>query len=319
MPETGDLDKQVATTPQDSSESSHLRILLIGSSGMLGRDLLPALLEAGHHVRNPFREDLDILNMEHLEGIRKGDWGQIDVIINCAAYTAVDQAETDTMSAMRLNAVAAGGLAVIAMQIGARVLHISTDFVFDGKSSTPYIESAQTLPLNVYGKSKLLGEQNVLKECPPSWVIRTSWLYGAHGKCFPRTMIEAWREGKELRVVNDQIGCPTYTVELAKSIVEFLAVFPRPGIYHVCGPESMSWYDFAKLTLECAQASSGSSQPIRLSPVTTAEFPTPAARPKYSVLDTSRVSALGVRSMAPVKDSLVEFCTAFTQSSKRNK
>lgn len=283
------------------------KILLIGSQGMLGSDLLANLLNRGWNVTSPWREDLDITIPAHLEAIRRRDWSSPTHIINCAAYTAVDDAEKESMAAMRLNAVAPGTLAWVAREIGAQLIHISTDFVFDGFASTPYTETSPTNPLGTYGKSKLQGEQNIFKENDKSINFRTSWLYGSNGKCFPRTMIEHHIKGTALKVVNDQIGCPTSTVDLSETIAQAIERNLAPGIYHSTGPDSCTWYQFAELAIKTYREMHQLPNEINLAPCTTADYPTPARRPAYSVLDNSKILATGIAPHRAFPESLLEF------------
>ncbi|MCA0361989.1 MAG: dTDP-4-dehydrorhamnose reductase [Armatimonadetes bacterium] len=285
-----------------------MRVLVTGGSGLLGSDLVAELRSRGHEVLAPGHRELDVTSGYHLEQLRKDQFQRLDWIINCAAYTAVDKAESERMAAMKLNAVAPGALGAVAQVIGARLITISTDFVFDGEAQTPYTESSPTHPIGVYGQSKQMGEVNALRENLGAIVVRTSWLYGAHGHCFPKTMIRAFEAGKSLRVVSDQVGKPTCTVDLARVLVDIAALKPNPGIYHAAGPESMSWHDFARFTLETYITTHALNQEIDLTPVATSEYPTPAKRPAYSVLSTTKIERLGIAPMRPVSESLIEFC-----------
>lgn len=275
---------------------------------MLGSDVVDALEAKGWRVASPTIKELDITYMPDLEKLNRRDFGDFDWIVNCAAYTAVDQAESDSMSALKVNAIAPGSLAAICKGNAWKLLHVSTDFVFDGEADTPYTEESATHPLGSYGRSKLLGEQNVLRECASSVVLRTAWLFGPNGKSFPKTMIEAWKAGKDLKVVNDQTGSPSYTADVAATIAECLRSEVAPGIYHAAGPDVMTWFDLARLTLETFAAQSGSTEPITVAPVTTDEWPTPAKRPKYSALSSAKLNGLGASRMRTTKEALTEFC-----------
>lgn len=274
---------------------------------MLGYDVDVELSHRGHYLVAPMRSQFDVTIPQHFVHFEKKRDRHIDWIINCAAYTAVDQAESETMAAMKLNAVAPGALAALAKSIGARFLHISTDFVFDGLAESPYTEDRAANPLSTYGKSKLLGEQNVQNENPDAVVLRTSWLYGKNGKSFPRTMIEAYQAGKDLRVINDQTGCPTSTVDLARVIVDAIEKPIAPGIYHACGPEPMTWHSFANLAIQTFLDSKQDDAKFGIQPIATSEWPLPAKRPQMSVLDCSKLLATGISPMRPVQESLVEF------------
>ena len=294
---------------EDIQPAKPRRVFLAGAAGMLGSDVLVELQKRGCEVVAPTLEEFDMRIPAHLEHLRVRDFGNLDWVINCAAYTAVDQAESEFFEANQTNGIAPGVLAFICRKNDWRFMHISTDFVFDGSSTEPYTERHVTNPLGVYGQTKLLGEQNALKENPNSIICRTSWLYGPNGRSFPRTMIKAWLEGKDLRVVNDQIGCPTYTAGLARVMADFMEMDAPGGIYHTAGPDAMSWYDFAILALETYRENVlGESREIKIEPVPSTEYPTPAKRPKYSVLSFEKTAELGIMPMRSVPSALAEFC-----------
>ncbi|MBA4293293.1 dTDP-4-dehydrorhamnose reductase [bacterium] len=276
---------------------------------MLGTDLLAALLRRNWSVDSPWMNDLDITNPQHLEKIRRRDIGPYTHIINCAAYTAVDKAESEAMAAMRINAVAPGLLAFAARETGAKFIHISTDFVFDGFAQNPYTEADPPNPLGVYGKSKLQGEQNAIKENDQTIIFRTSWLYGAHGPCFPRTMITHFLKGTGLKVVNDQTGCPTSTVDLSESICQAIELSIPAGIYHATGGDQATWFQFAQLAISTYREMHQLPNEIKLAPCTTADYPTPARRPAYSVLNTAKLESTGVSPHRPFPESLLEYCS----------
>jgi dTDP-4-dehydrorhamnose reductase len=171
------------------------RVLVLGGSGMLGQEVVRHLADRRWFVAAPSHIELDVTWPQHLEKLRLRDFGEFDWVVNCAAYTQVDQAELEPMAAMNVNGVAPGTIASVCHQNGWSLLHVSTDFLFDGESDTPYTEDNLPSPLGIYGRSKLFGEQNVLSEKPDSLIVRTAWLFGPTGKCFPRTMIEAWLAG----------------------------------------------------------------------------------------------------------------------------
>ena len=276
---------------------------------MLGSDLLPVLLERGHGAIAPSSAEFDITDPSSVARIPAGEFGRLDWCINCAAYTAVDKAETERREATELNAIGPGYLAKACASEGCRLVHISTDFVFDGSAQEPYDEDAPTNPLGVYGRTKLDGEISVQEAHSNAIVLRTSWLYGPNGNSFPKTMIRAWEAGKDLRVVADQIGNPTYTGDLARTIADVVEKDPFPGVYHATGPESMSWCDFANLILETWKQTAGNEKPVDITPIATADWPTPAKRPAYSVLNNAALQRLGVAPMRPVKEALAEFCS----------
>lgn len=275
---------------------------------MLGTDVLAELHRRRHEVSAPLRSELDLSDPESVAQIAVDKWGKLDWCMNCAAYTAVDKAESEQQLAHELNALAPGYIASACAMAGMRLLHVSTDFVFDGESKEPYKEDDKTNPLGAYGRSKLEGEL-ALQSAQGSWVIaRTAWLYGPNGNSFPRTMIRAWEAGKSLKVVADQVGCPTYTGDLARVLVDLVESNPASGVYHTAGSESMSWHEFARVAIEvwAAQSSKDPGEPIQ--PIATEDWPTPAARPKYSVLSFEKVSKLGIKPMRPVREAAAEFC-----------
>lgn len=278
------------------------RVLIIGSQGMLGSDLLAETVRRGWQVTSPWREDLDITHMPHLEKLRKHDYGQFDYVLNCAGYTQVDKAESEFMQAQMLNGVAPGALAVICQSNGWRLLHVSTDYVFDGETDGEYDEDRPCHPVNAYGKSKRFGEIKVLTEHEAGWVVRTSWLYGKKGKSFPRSILNAHKEGKELRVVSDQFGRPTCTKDFARTLADFVELAPAGGVYHAAGPEAMSWFDMAKATM----AANGEPE-APITPIATEDYPTPARRPRRTVLALDKLLSLGIAPMRPVAESLAEF------------
>lgn len=284
------------------------RILLLGASGMLGSDVQRAIESSIHSFYAPTHKEIDVARPDDLEHIRRFDEGKFDWIINCTAYTGVDQAESEMMAANRLNGVAPGLIAYVAKSMGARFIHISSDFVFDGGALSPYREDAPTKPVNAYGRTKLFGEQNAIKENPDSIIVRTSWLYGPNGKSFPRTMIEAWQAGKELKVVDDQVGTPTYTADAAQVLMGLIDGDAAAGIYHAAGPEAMSWYEFAKRAITAFRdLVLKSDQPIEVAPVPSSAWPTPAQRPAYSALGCAKLEALALAPLPDVDLSLAAF------------
>ena len=252
---------------------------------MLGVDVKTAALAAGHEVAALKRADLDISDLAAVEAA-VADVAP-EIVINCAAYTKVDDAEADGRDAAHLiNGVAPGYLAGAAAMAGAWIVHVSTDYVFDGTKTTgPYLESDATAPQSVYGASKLEGELAVAQAAPLSHtIVRSSWLFGNHGSCFPATMLKLASTRDSLSVVNDQRGCPTFTPDLAMAL---LAVASQQllGVVHVAAAGDCSWYEFARETI--TRAGLGAV----VSPCSTAEFPRPAPRPAYSVLRSGRSEA----------------------------
>lgn len=230
------------------------------------------------------------------------DHGPFDGVIHCAAYTAVDLAEQNEPTATRVNAGASSVLARRCAQTGARLVAVSTDFVFDGESKRPYREDDSPRPLSAYGRTKLAGERAVLDGHPTGGtVVRTQWLYGPRGKHFPRTIVGAARERGRLKVVHDQVGSPTSTLELAPALWDVLER-GAPGLYHAACEGECSWYEF---TLGILGACGLSAVPVE--PCATSEFPRPAVRPAYSVLDCARLSALRGRPLAHWRTALASY------------
>ncbi|MFP4664612.1 MAG: dTDP-4-dehydrorhamnose reductase [Bacteroidales bacterium] len=259
------------------------RILVTGAEGQLGQSLQDIISDyPDFDVSFTDVEDLDLLDTEAVEQYLKEY--QPDVIINCAAYTAVDQAESDEQNAMRLNADVPEMLGSLAAEKGIRLVHISTDYVFDGKANTPYTETQSTAPVTVYGRSKREGEQRLLAALNDALILRTSWLYSPYGKNFLKTMLRLGSEKEQLKVVQDQLGSPTWAGHLANGILHIISRWVKSGvwlggIYHFSNQGVCSWYDFAW------QIMYENSLDCHIHPVGSESFPTSAKRPHYSVLD----------------------------------
>lgn len=274
-------------------------VLVTGSRGQLGdairrrMDRFPAYTFTLTDI-----DELDLCDKKAVDDfVRRGRYAYI---INCAAYTAVDRAESDAERCMRINRDAVGHLATAAREVSARLIHISTDYVFDGRATRPYREDDPTAPTSVYGRTKLAGEHVLLETLPTDAVIlRTAWLYSEVGNNFVKTMLRLGAERPEIRVVNDQLGSPTYAGDLAEAVLRVLtAPTFHPGIYHYTDDGVCSWYDFARHILRVAHPT------CIVRPIPTADYPTPAARPAYSVLDKTRIrQAYGV-SIPRWQDSL---------------
>ncbi len=262
-------------------------ILITGANGQLGSELRN--LFAAYPEFHFFPTDIDTLDLCERQAVREYiEKNAIDCIVNCAAYTAVDKAEDDSELCYRINRDAVLNLA-LAAKGKARIIHISTDYVFNGKGNRPYLETDPTEPQSIYGKSKREGEIALLENQPESMIIRTAWLYSAFGNNFVKTMIRLGKERDTLNVVSDQIGTPTYAGDLARTILDILAFCNRnncfpAGIYHYSNEGICSWYDFTLKIHALAGITS-----CRVNPITTAEYPTKAARPQYSVLDKSKI------------------------------
>lgn len=283
-----------------SGGSQSLRLLVTGGNGQLGREL--ALLHDGKSldIIGLGRDSLDITNLESCREMTLHY--RPDAIIHCAAYTAVDQAEMDTDEAFRVNAAGTRNIVLAAREAGAKLCYISTDYVFDGRGISPYTEYDITTPLTVYGKSKLAGEQLVQSLHDKYFIVRTSWVFGKYGNNFVKTMLKLARERSQLKVVHDQIGSPTYTYDLANFLIELVNT-DLYGIYHATNTGTCSWYEFAKAIFD----ETGMS--VRLEPCTTAEFPRPAPRPAYSVLDHVSIRNNGLNILRPWREALRHYLT----------
>jgi dTDP-4-dehydrorhamnose reductase len=258
-----------------------MKALVTGANGQLGHELKRSCPQ-GISLIDTDQETLDITNAK---AVRKAlEHHQPDWLINCAAYTAVDKAESDQHAATSINATAPGLLAMACAKTGARMAHISTDFVFDGNQSTPYLPSDKPNPLSVYGSTKHAGERAVSEELSDSLIIRTSWLYSAYGNNFVKSMLSLMQSRDELGIVYDQIGSPTWAATLAEAIWQLIAA-DASGIYHCSDNGIASWYDFAVAIQEEALDTGLIQQEIPLRPIRTKQYPTPAMRPAYSVLD----------------------------------
>lgn len=260
-------------------------ILVTGANGQLGSELR-AIAPRYPQYRFLFssRNELPIDDPAAMEKYFSSN--RISYCINCAAYTAVDKAESDQETAFRINAGAAGNLARICRLHQAQLFHISTDYVFDGNGAEPYKENDATAPLGVYGASKLQGERLVQENDPAAIIIRTAWVYSSFGNNFVKTMLRLMKERDRIGVVNDQWGSPTYAADLAAAILQIIAsgtANSKPGIYHYSNTGIITWYEFALAIKELT----GSN--CIVDPITTDQYPTPARRPKYSVLDTKKI------------------------------
>jgi len=253
-----------------------MKALIFGSAGMLGSDLHGALTERGHRSVCLTRQDCDITDAARVRQAI-GDSGAT-MVFNCAAYTKVDKAEEERDLAFAVNGAGPANIARASATMGAPVVHVSTDYVFDGQASEPYIECAPIGPLSVYGKSKALGEYQVQRLNRQHIVVRTQWLYGRSGPNFVRTMLRLGANRSELSIVDDQWGSPTYTYDLARALVT-LAEEQSFGTYHVTNSGSCTWKEFAEAIFEQAKLQ------VQVSGISTADFGSPAPRPRYGVLD----------------------------------
>jgi len=283
------------------------KILLVGAEGQLGRELAAALPACGTTTAYG-RTSLDITDSASvaraIHDVAPG------FIVNAAAYTAVDRAEEERDAAYAVNATAPGFLANAARVIGAVLIHYSTDYVFDGERTTPYDEDATPRPLNVYGASKLAGERAIAASGAATLTLRTSWVYSRHGQNFLTTMERLAARRDELRIVADQMGTPNWTREIARATASLIQrgsadLAQRAGLYHLSAAGSTTWYDFARSIL-C-------NTKVRLVPITTAEYPTPARRPRYGVLDSSRFARVFGFSLPDWQVSLRECMRSATE------
>ena len=262
-----------------------MNILVTGCNGQLGNEI--QLLEKGNGKHVFFNTDVNELDITDENAINAFvDANNIDGIINCAAYTAVDKAESNEALCHTLNATAPGYLAAAMGKRGGWMVQVSTDYVFDGTKHTPYSETDPTCPDSVYGRTKLEGEQLVRQHCERAMIVRTAWLYSIFGNNFVKTMIRLGKEKTELGVIFDQIGTPTYARDLAVAIMTAVEKGIIPGIYHFSNEGVTSWYDFTKVIHRIAGISGCHVRPIH-----TEEYPTPARRPHYSVLDKTKIKA----------------------------
>jgi len=273
-----------------------VRVLLTGANGMLGRDVM-ARLGARHHVLPYPREALDVTDPASVRAAFAA--ARPEAVIHCAAYTDVDGAESAPEEALRVNALGARHVAVAAQEAGAALAYVSTDYVFDGAGPGPYTEFDPTAPLNAYGRSKLAGELEVRAHARRHFIVRSAWLYGAHGRNFVHTILRLARERDRLEVVDDQVGCPTWTRDLA-DVLGTLLGGGAYGTYHAASEGSCSWHAFACAVLEAR----GLTTPVEA--VTSDRFPRPARRPAVSVLRNLALEAQGVR-MRPWRDALAEY------------
>ncbi len=264
--------------------SNNFNVLVTGTNGQVGSELKELSLDYNYNFFFTTRDELDISNKEDIKNFIESN--NINTIINCAAYTAVDKAETDIKLADKINHKAVKKLAKISSEKNIKLIHISTDYVFDGKNYKPYCEEFQTNPKSVYGKTKLDGELEMIKINPKnSIIIRTSWVYSSFGNNFVKTMLRLGKEKDELGVIFDQIGTPTYAKDLAITILDIIPNIKnnKVKIYNYSNEGVLSWYDFAKEIMKMAKID------CNINPIQTFEYPTPASRPHYSLLNKSKI------------------------------
>lgn len=272
-------------------------LLVTGANGQLGQELVRMETDAIRIVGYG-RDRLDITNLDQCREVIADI--RPDAIIHAAAYTAVDKAESEPDEAYRINALGTRNLAIAAREQAAKLCYISTDYVFDGTGTAPYNEYDNTNPQSVYGKSKRAGEILLQSLADRYFIVRTSWVYGKYGNNFVKTMLKLASERDSVTVVADQIGSPTYTYDLAQFLIELVQT-EKYGVYHASNTGSCSWYEFAKAIFE------ESGIPIRTEPCTTEQFPRPAPRPAYSVMDHSAIRQNGFKDLRPWREALRAF------------
>jgi dTDP-4-dehydrorhamnose reductase len=277
-----------------------MKVVVTGAAGQLGQDVLLELERKNHQAIGTDREQLDITNEDDVLAFISDV--KPDVILHCAAYTNVDAAEEDEETAYQVNGIGTKNLAQAAKQTGAKMLYISTDYVFNGTASEPYEVDQPTQPLGAYGRTKLAGEEFVQDILEKFFIVRTAWVFGAYGHNFVKTMLRLGKERGEVGVVHDQVGSPTYTVDLAKFMVELMET-DKFGIYHATNSGVCSWYEFAVEIFNQAGLN------VKVNPLTTDQFPRPAARPKYSVLSKEKIEQQGLTPLRDWKSALDAYLT----------
>ncbi|PRM97534.1 dTDP-4-dehydrorhamnose reductase [Aliarcobacter cryaerophilus] len=266
--------------------SANINVLVTGSNGQVGSEIKELSTNYSYNFYFTTRIDFDITNKENIRNFCNEN--NINVIINCAAYTAVDKAESDIENADLVNRKAVKKLSIVAKELNIKLIHISTDYVFDGKNHKPYVEEFQTNPQSVYGKTKLTGENELLDINPlNSIIIRTSWVYSYYGNNFVKTMLRLGKEKEELGVIFDQVGTPTYAAHLAKTILDIIPQIKnsKVEIYNYSNEGVLSWYDFAKEIMKMAKLD------CKINPIETFQYPTPAKRPHFSLLNKSKIKS----------------------------
>lgn len=274
-----------------------MKLLITGCKGQLGLELSKQLSDKDYDLIETDVHNLDITNSKQV--IDFVEYHKPEAIINCAAYTNVDSCESNEQAAFKVNAIGSQNLSAAAYKVNAKIVQISTDYVFDGTGTTPRREYDKTNPQSVYGSSKELGEQLVRQTNPRHFILRTAWLYG-EGNNFVRTMLKLAKEKTELSVVNDQIGSPTSTVDLTRCIIDIVDT-DSYGTYHATCEGQCSWYDFARKIFELK------AKNIKVHPITSEQLDRPAPRPKFSVLDNYMLKLIGLNNFRPWEEALEEY------------
>ncbi|WP_058301448.1 dTDP-4-dehydrorhamnose reductase [Gorillibacterium timonense] len=280
------------------------KVLVTGAAGQLGRDMVLLLENKGHEVLACDRQEMDITDLDQCGTVI--DDFKPAIVIHCAAHTAVDAAETDIDAAYAINAVGSRNVALAAEKAGAKLIYISTDYVFNGQSDRPYHEFDNTDPQSIYGKSKRAGEVMVQSLSTKYFIVRTSWVYGKYGNNFVKTMLKLGQEKPLLQVVHDQTGSPTYTADLAAFLLE-LMVTEKYGIYHASNTETCTWYEFTEAIFAEAKDILGLEFSAKLEPCTTEQFPRPAPRPRNSVMEHLSIRTNGLIDLRPWREGLRAF------------
>ncbi|MGG1911805.1 dTDP-4-dehydrorhamnose reductase [Priestia megaterium] len=283
-----------------------MNILITGAKGQLGQELVNDLKETSWTINGLGREELDITNYKEVERIILSL--QPDVIIHSAAYTQVDQAETEVEKAFLVNGEGTKNIAKLANQIGAKICYVSTDYVFDGKKEGAYSINDTKNPQTVYGKSKLAGEKYIQEYCEKFFIVRTSWVFGLYGPNFVKTMLNLAEKKEEIGVVHDQIGSPTYTPDLSKFLIQLVQT-EKFGVYHASNTGTCSWYEFASEIFKQADKS------LKINPLTTKEFPKPAKRPANSVLSQNNLEEQGFEKLQHWKEAVKDFINELSKES----
>lgn len=275
-----------------------MKVLVTGAGGMLADDLITCLSERGYEIVALPHNELDITDLGAIRAAVNNF--EPELVINCAAYTKVDKAEKEKKRALTVNGFSVQNLCLLCQERDIPLVHFSTDYVFDGTKESPYTIYDEPNPISAYGRSKLLGEKYILWLLSKFYLIRTSWLFGLYGKNFIETMLELGQREKQISVVNDQRGCPTWTYHLAQAVVDLIET-ERYGIYHITNSEPTTWFEFAREIFLL------SGRDIEVLPVTSDQFPRPARRPQNSVLDPFPLPEVLVREMPSWREALKEY------------
>jgi len=275
-----------------------MKVLVTGAGGMLAEDLTSCLSERGYEIVALPRNELDITDLGAIRAAVNNF--EPELMINCAAYTKVDKAEKEETRALMVNGFGVQNLCLLCQERDIPLVHFSTDYVFDGTKESPYTIYDEPNPISAYGRSKLLGEKYILWLLSKFYLIRTSWLFGLYGKNFIETMLELGQREKQISVVNDQRGCPTWTYHLAQAVVDLIET-ERYGIYHITNSEPTTWFEFAREIFRL------SGRDIEVLPVTSDQFPRPARRPQNSVLDPFPLTEVLGREMPSWREALKEY------------